>query len=44
VSRQRVYVGRGLTHKMAWKLARQKVKGDFRGMKYDAVTGWATLV
>ncbi|MFZ3288027.1 MAG: hypothetical protein WA191_14435 [Telluria sp.] len=41
---QRVYVGRGLTHKLAWKRAKAKATRDFRGMVYDAVTGWAKLV
>lgn len=44
MSGQRVYVGRGLTHKLALSRARAKAKGDFRGMKYDATTGWAVLV
>ena len=47
---QRVYVGRGLTHKLAWKVACEKAermlgkaKCCFSGMVYDAVTGWAVL-
>jgi hypothetical protein len=43
MSGQRVYIGRGLTHKLAWKVACRKARRIIAGMVYDAVTGWAVL-
>lgn len=44
MSKQRVYVGRGLTHKTALKRAREKCPTiAINGVRYDATTGWAEL-
>lgn len=41
----RVYVGRGLTHSMALRRAREKCPTiAITGVRYDATTGWAVLV
>lgn len=44
MKRQRVYVGKGLSKAAAWKKCIAKAKRDFRGMSYNAKTGWASLV
>jgi hypothetical protein len=41
--KKRVYLGKGLTRDAAWKKAIAK-GGDWRGMSYNAKTGWASLV
>lgn len=40
---RRVYLGKGLTKLQAWRKARALPGADFRGMKYSAKTGYATL-
>ncbi|WP_251711240.1 hypothetical protein [Hydrogenophaga intermedia] len=43
VKSRRVFLGKGLTKLQAWRKARAKPGADFRGMSYNARTGWATL-
>lgn len=40
---RRLYLGKGLTQAAAWRKARAKPGPDFRGMTYNARTGWALL-
>lgn len=40
---RRLYIGKGLTFAAAWRQARATPGTDFRGMTYNARTGWAVL-
>lgn len=44
IKKRRLYLGKGLNHKIAWARACRKAKADFRGMNYNKTTGWATLI
>jgi hypothetical protein len=41
---QRVYLGKGLSQREAFRAACCKAKRDWRGMTYSPKTGWARLV
>ncbi len=45
MKRQRLKLARGLTRKQAvYALSKRKLRGDYRGMKYDRATGKTTLI
>lgn len=42
---RRLYIGKGLSRVRAWQFAiTTSPSPDFRGMKYNPRTGWATLI
>lgn len=43
IKSRRIYLGKNLTQMQAWRKARATPGSDFRAMKYNKKTGWATL-